>query len=356
MLRRTLIGVAIGVLVYVVALLVFDAREVADSLAGFAWSAVAMALGLSSLNYLLRFWKWELALGWLDIRGGSGGLHEPTQLSLPRSLEIYLAGLSMSVTPGKVGEVLRSVLLRASNGVPFTRTAPVVVADRLSDLIALVVLALIGIADFSEYLPHVLGALVLVLAGVILLGSPRLFGGLLRLCARLPVVGGLAERALGMVDSAAVLLRLRYLGVLSAISVVGWGLECVGYWLILNAFPGVSAGLLLCTFLWSATTLIGALSFLPGGLGATEGSLGVLATRFAMGVGEGVAVASTLLIRSCTLWYGELVGAVALASFMRDPDLRAAASEAEAAEGTAPAPKIPSSSHAANTHTHEESP
>ncbi|MCA9684434.1 MAG: flippase-like domain-containing protein, partial [Myxococcales bacterium] len=295
-----------------------------------------IALGLSSVNYLLRFAKWELALGWLDIRGGSGGLHPPTELRLPRSLQIYLAGLSMSVTPGKVGEVLRSVLLRASNGVPFTRTAPVVVADRLSDLIALVILALIGIADFSEYLPHVLAALVLVLAGVVVLGSPRLFGGFLNLWAKLPVVGGLAERARGLVDSSAVLLRLRYLVVLSAISVVGWGLECVGYWLILTAFPGVEASLQLCVFLWSATTLIGALSFLPGGLGATEGSLGVLVARFAIGVGESVAVASTLLIRLCTLWYGELVGAVALALFMRDPDLKAAAREADAAEEPPP--------------------
>ncbi len=337
LLRRTLIGVAVGVVIYAVAVLVFDARKVADSFTGFAWSAVGLALLLSSLNYLLRFWKWELALGWLDVRGGSGGLHPPTELSLPRSLEIYLAGLSMSVTPGKVGEVLRSVLLRASNGVPFTRTAPVVVADRLSDLIALVILALIGISNFSEYLPYVVATLVLVLAGVLVLGSPRLFGGLLDLLAKLPGLSGLAERARGMIESAQTLLRLRYLAVLSLISVFGWGLECVGYWLVLTAFPGVEASLLLCVFLWSATTLVGALSFLPGGLGATEGSLGVLVAEFAIGVSESVALASTLVIRACTLWYGELVGAVALGLFMRDPALRAAADfDAEPESGPKP--------------------
>ena len=328
LLQRTLIGVAVGVVLYIIGLLVFDAREVAASLEGFAWLTIVWALCLSSINYLLRFCKWELALGWLDVRGGSGGLHPATQLKLGRSLEIYLAGLSMSVTPGKIGEVLRSVLLRASNGVPVARTAMVVVADRLSDLIALVVLALIGISDFSEYLPHVLAALALVAVGVVVLGSPRLFGGLLRACATLPVVGGLAKRAEGLVESSATLLELRYVLVLSAISVVGWGLECVGYWLILRGFPGVDASLRLCVFLWSATTLVGALSFLPGGLGATEGSLGVLVGRFAVGVSSSVAVASTLLIRLVTLWYGELVGALALVSFMRDPRLRAAARDA----------------------------
>ena len=84
-------------------------------------------LGLSSLNYLLRFWKWELCLGWLDVRGE--GPDDAPNLTLGRSLVIYLAGLSMSVTPGKVGEVLRSGLLKASDGVSFARTAPIVVAD-----------------------------------------------------------------------------------------------------------------------------------------------------------------------------------------------------------------------------------
>lgn len=340
LLRRTLIGVALGVLVYVVILLVFDAREVADALAGFAWWTFAAALGLSSLNYALRFCKWELALAWLEVRSGSQGLHAPTeQLSLGRSALIYLAGLSMSVSPGKLGEVLRSVLLRASDGVPFTRTAPIVAADRLSDLVALVVLALIGVSEFREYLPHVLAALGLVGLGVLVLGTPKLFGALIDLCAKLPVVGTLAGKARGMVESAAALLRLRRLVVLSAISVVGWGLECVGYWLILRGFAGVEASLLLCTFLWSATTLIGALSFLPGGLGATEGSLGVLVARLALGVTQPIAVASTLLIRAATLWYGELVGAVALGLFLRDPRLRAAANQPDPASASPPESK-----------------
>lgn len=336
LLRRTLIGVAIGLFGYILFLILFDLRKVGDALAEFAWISVVWALLLSSLNYLLRFWKWELALGWLDVRGGSGGLHPPTELELGRSLEIYLAGLSMSVTPGKVGEVLRSEFLRASNGVPFTRTAMVVVADRLSDLIALVVLALIGIADFPQFLPYVIGALVVVAAGVGVLGSPKLFGGFLSWCEKLPLVGGLAKKAHGLVDSSAVLLELRYIAVLSAISVVGWGLECVGYWLILNAFPGVEASLLLCVFLWSVSTLVGAVSFSPGGLGATEGLLGVFAVRFALGVTNPIAVASTLLIRLCTLWYGELVGALAVLSFMRDPKLRAATRETQTVQQAPP--------------------
>lgn len=323
--QRALIGVVLGVLLYVGAVLYVDLGRIRDALVGYAWSAVLFALLLSSANYLLRFLKWELCLGWLAVRGP--GPTDAPQLTRGRSLLIYLAGLSMSVTPGKVGEVLRSYLLRLTDGVPFTRTAPIVVADRLSDLVALVILSALGVSQFREYLPVVLVTLVLVVAGVVVLGTPRLCRGLIALLARLPGLARISARAEALVDSSAALLRLRPLLVLSLISVLGWGLECVGYWLIVRGLVGAEASLALCTFLWSTTTLIGALSFLPGGLGATEGSLAVLVARLAGGVSQAAALATTLLIRACTLWYGELVGGLALAILVRsspraapDPD------------------------------------
>ena len=311
LLQRTLYGLALGILLYAGAMIWLDVEPVQASLDGYPWGLFAVALGLSSVNYLLRFAKWELALGWLRARDEAPGL------TRARSLVIYLAGLSMSVTPGKVGEVLRSGLLKASDGVPVTRTAPIVVADRLSDLVALVILSALGVSQFQEYLPVVLVTLALVIAGVIVLGTPRLARGLLALLARLPGLARLSARAEALVDSSAALLRLRPLLILSLISVLGWGLECVGYWLIVRGLVGAEASLGLCTFLWSTTTLIGALSFLPGGLGATEGSLAVLVARLANGVSQAAALATTLLIRACTLWYGELVGGLALAVLVR---------------------------------------
>jgi uncharacterized membrane protein YbhN (UPF0104 family) len=313
--QRALIGVVLGVLLYVAAVLYVDLGRVRAALDGYAWSMVAAALGLSSVNYLLRFLKWELCLGWLGVRGS--GPEDAPGLTRGRSLVIYVAGLSMSVTPGKIGEVLRSYLLRLTDGVPFSRTAPVVVADRLTDLVALVILSLVGVLQFQQYLPVVVVTLVIVAAGVIVLGTPRLCLAAIAAVAKLPGLGKLAVRAGALVDSSAALLRLRRLTVLSAISVVGWGLECIGYWCIVHGLVGAQASLQLCTFLWSTTTLIGALSFLPGGLGATEGSLAVLVGQLAIGVSPPAALATTLLIRACTLWYGEVVGGVALAALVR---------------------------------------
>ena len=326
LLRRSLIGVGLGVVIYAVAIVWFDASRVSDALAGFEWWVFPLALLASSLNYLLRFAKWELCLGWLAIRGEGEG--DAPHLTRRRSLLIYLAGLSMSVSPGKVGEVLRSVLLKASDGVAFARTAPIVVADRATDLMALVLLSLIGVSEYTEMLPWVLATIALVVLGIVVLGSPRLFGPLMQLATKLPGVGGLFAKAEGMVDASERLLRLSRLLPLTLLSVVGWGLECVGYWLILNAFGDFNASLQLCAFAWAATTIVGALTFLPGGLGATELSLGALVPRIAVGASQAVAVASTLLIRVATLWFGVVLGGACLAWFMRDPTLRSAAQAA----------------------------
>jgi glycosyltransferase 2 family protein len=316
LLRRTLYGVAAGVVLYVAATIWFGVEEVADTLSGYPWSVFGLALALSSVNYLLRFAKWELALGWLDIREQAPGL------SRGRSLLVYLAGLSMSITPGKLGEVLRSVLLRASDGVPLQRSAPIVLADRLTDLMALVVLSMVGVWQFPEYLPIVLVTIVLVVAMVVLLGSPRMLRRVLALVGRLPGARRLTERVEPLVQSTAVLLRIRGLAVLGFLSVLGWGLECVGFWLLIGAFAGVDASLTLCTFLWAAGTLVGALSFLPGGLLATEGSLVVATQTLLVGVTQPIALAATLLARIATLWFGEVVGGVALGVVLRDPRMR----------------------------------
>jgi uncharacterized membrane protein YbhN (UPF0104 family) len=316
LLRRTLYALAAGIILYVAGVLWFDVEPLRQTLVGYPWLVFVAALGLSATNYLLRFAKWELSLHWLRVR------EQAPRLTRGRSLLIYLAGLSMSVTPGKVGEVLRSMLLRASDGVPFTRTAPVVVADRLTDLVALVLLAAIGVAERPEYLPVLVVTVVLVGVGAVVLGSPRLLGGAFDLLARVPRLAGVVAKGRPLVDSSVTLVRLGPLAWLTALSVAGWGLECVGFWLIVDGFAGVDASLRTCTLLWSAGTLVGALSFLPGGLGATEGSLVVATSRLVAGATQAVSLAASLLGRLATLWFGELVGGVALALFLRDPAVR----------------------------------
>ena len=295
-------------ILYAAGALWFGVDEIKDSLGTMDPSGFLIALVMSSVAYLFRFLKWELSLRWLNVR--QGPLHHP--LTLQASFSIFLAGLSMSVTPGKLGEVVRSSLLKSNHGVPFTNTAPFVVADRAADVIALVCFCLLGLGTIAGITGYVWAAAILVACGVILLGNRTLSAKLTAMLARIPRLARFSDRIEGLLESARVLLHPSRLAVLSLLSLFAWGLECVGYAFILNALPGIDVSVRLCLLLWSSTTLIGAISFLPGGLGATEGSLAVLSMQLVAGLGTHAALASTFAIRAATLWYGEIIGAIAL--------------------------------------------
>jgi len=117
LLLRVILGVAAGVAIYVGFSIWADARSVGRALAGFRWSIALGALGLASLNYLVRFGRWHY---YLKVLG----------LSIPvgHSFLVFLGGFSLTVTPGKLGEVVKALLLRESHGIPAARTAPIVVA------------------------------------------------------------------------------------------------------------------------------------------------------------------------------------------------------------------------------------
>jgi uncharacterized protein (TIRG00374 family) len=101
------------------------------------------------------------------------------------------------------------------------------------------------------------------------------------------------------------------------LSVAAWLCECAGFWLVLRGLPGGAIPVQLAIFIYAATTVLGALSFLPGGLGVTEGSMILLLVRTARGMTHSAAVVATILIRLCTLWFSVLVGVVALLAFRR---------------------------------------
>jgi len=109
-----------------------------------------------------------------------------------------------------------------------------------------------------------------------------------------------------------VMLRIRPLLVSVVLSIVAWSFECMGFWLVLNVFEAPPT-MLKAAFIYAFSTIVGAISMLPGGLGTTEGSLTGLTVL--AGASKNVAVASTFIIRVATLWFAVLVGVVVTVAF-----------------------------------------
>lgn len=310
-LRGKIILAALIGLVVVAALGLFsDIRQVGDSFRHFNWAMLPAILGFTLLNYLLRWLKWDYYLRKMNMGQG---------VSYADSGLLFTSGMVMAVTPGKVGEVLKSFLLRTINGTPVAQSAPIVLAERLTDGLAMLLLMGLGLTLYPPARPAFVLLLVLSVAGIIVLQFRPLCERLLALLARMPVVGKLAPKIATIYESTHQLLSWQLLLVSTIISVVSWFGECVAMYYVLRGL-GVEPSwllLLIATFVFAASTLFGLVSFLPGGLGVSEASSTGMLVLLIPGLAAGAATTATLIIRFCTLWFGVSLGAIALAMLSR---------------------------------------
>jgi uncharacterized protein (TIRG00374 family) len=298
---RRWLWIAIAVVIAIAAYaMVGDVAALDERLAAFGWWAFAAAIGLSLANYVVRWLRWQLYLR--DQR---------VEVPVGSSALVFGAGLSLAITPAKLGELIKSYLLRELHEIPATRTAPIVIAERVTDLVALLVLAVIGVATYGVS-PVLVGVAVgLVAFGLVLLAWPRPARWLIDLVTYPRFTRRFRQPLQDMYGGLASLCRPTLLVMTTALAVPAWACECIGFALIVNAFPGADVPLGLAMTIYASTTIAGALSFLPGGLGVTESTMAILLVQ--SHVSEPAALDATLLARLATLWFGVLLGVVLLA-------------------------------------------
>lgn len=288
-----------------------DTRQLATALRDFRWWLVAPILALTLWNYALRFVKWQLYLHALDV----------TDLPKTTSGLVFLSGFSMSITPGKVGELIKAVLLRRLTGAPVNRTSAIIAAERLTDGLAMIALAAIGLIQFNYGRPFLAVAAVAAVAVVLLLQRPRVLAPLLARAERLPVAGSKVGHAAAFLDASNALFRPRLLAIAVALGLISWAGECLAFYLVLIGLglPGSLHILLVATFVLAVSSIVGAVSMLPGGLGLADASVaGMLVILVsAPEMTHSIAAAATLLIRFATLWFAVLLGLGALTVIRR---------------------------------------
>lgn len=329
---RILFSVALTLAVLIGLSLFADSRKLATALRDFRWPLLVPILLLTLYNYLCRFIKWQYYLRLIGVRGLPTGL----------SARIFLSGFAMAVTPGKVGEVIKSLLLKEVTGTPIAETAPIILVERLTDGIAMLLLASIGLAVFHYGVPLLATIAVCSFLGIFILQRPRLMRRLIAVVVRVPLVGRVAQHLETFYASTYVLMSPKPLALAAIIGFFSWLGECAAFYLVLVGlgFAGTSHLFLTATFILAAATLIGSVSLLPGGLGVAEVSVTamLLALLTVAPMSHDVAVAATLLIRFCTLWFGVGIGVIALATvrgFLRGTPTSTRVSAAETLAGAA---------------------
>jgi len=296
--RAVIFSVAFSALGYLLFSFWGGWQEVSNAVAKVGVFGIAIALLMSLINYGLRFQRWQ---GYLKALGHP--------VAWRPSLKIYLAGFALTTTPGKAGEALRGVLLKPL-GVPYPKSLAAFFSERLSDLFAVVLLTLFGLAAYPDARPMIAIGVALVLVGFAVLSQRTLTEWLIR---KTPSSGGkamgLARHLLGVLVEAHRCHRLSMLLNATLLSFIAWGAEALAFhWML--SWMGADIPLAFAVFIYAISMLAGALSFMPGGLGGAEAVMVALLVWKGMPTAD--AVAATVLIRLATLWFAVGIGAFML--------------------------------------------
>ncbi len=271
--------------------------ETRASVAKLGWGQFGLLLLLSFGNYALRVVRWHIfarALG-LGLSFAQNSIH-------------YMGGFALTITPGRVGELIRLRWINRATGLGMVQAAPMMLGDRASDLASVALLLLLAAllslgSGGGVYGVVALALLVAFLATnpkalimVVTLGwrslgrGPRFFAGLRQ-----------AVRRLSLFVTPSVVLPALGLGTL------GWLLEGYSFYLLLG-WLGADTGLWVAVGIFLFSMLGGGATGMPGGMGGAEAVMvGLLGLQ---GVPLAIALPATIIIRITTLWFAILLGII----------------------------------------------
>ena len=301
---RSFAVIGFSIALYAALALFFGWSDIQRELAGYPRWQLGVLASFSLVNYGLRFWRWEIYLRTMDSR-----------IPLRESVGLYFSSYIMVITPGKIGEIFKAGILREKFGVSLAQGLPVVLAERIYDFLAVLILAAVGVFFWPGPLTGLTTGLVAAACVPLFLVLFQNRGIRTRLLGRAARSELLARHQVGLDDAMESLSRL--LGVKQslfslALSTLAWMCECLGLWLVCRGL-GFPVPLGQAVFVYAAGTLVGSLTFLPGGLGGTEATIIWLLGTLAMPGSTAAAVA--LLVRLFTLWLAVIIGLLFFLAF-----------------------------------------
>tara|TARA_Y100001934_G_C12387225_1_gene797548 strand:- start:32306 stop:33286 length:981 start_codon:yes stop_codon:yes gene_type:complete len=294
-LRALLLSIVLSSAAYGLWVGLSDPTKIGNALNKIGIQGCIVLLALSLVNYLLRFARYH----WMMKHIGD---KVPT---LPNLL-YYLSGFALTTTPGKAGESIRYIYLKPYK-VPFKHAIAILLTERLLDLLAVWFIALLGIWTFEEYRWVIILTAVICTVAIILIQQPLTIKVLNHYAKKSEgkLIGKICHFGAETCERTKELLAAKPLLIGCALGIMSWGAEAIGFVYLIDLL-GYDLNGYMVAAIYSAAMLVGALSFLPGGLGGAEITMHLL--LMALSVSDADSVAATLICRIATLWFAVLIG------------------------------------------------
>lgn len=295
--KNVLFFILFGIIVFAGLIFIGDYKEIIQLVSRINFNIISILLLLSFGNYLIRFFKWQFLLNALSIK-----------TKFKDSFAVFFSGLSMAFVPGKLGDTIKSYFLHKKDNVNVRLSLPVIFVERLTDVFGLLILCFLGLSSLFFNPTFLLAIAAIFIFGVIILLHERTFYFMVKIFSKIKFIKKYLTNVNLVHESLKKLLSIKNLFITIIMSTLSWSLEAFSFYFLVHAL-GIDIPFITLVFIYAFSTLVGALFFLPGGLGVTEG--GLVSLLVLAGTQLSIATFSTIIIRLTTLWFGIGLGLVA---------------------------------------------
>ena len=296
--RLILILVAAAV-IYAIFLFASDYDTISETISSFNVNFLPHILFFATASWIPIFIKWHFLLK-------NSNIHVPVK----GNIVVFLSGMGLELTPGHVGALIKSQILKTKFSISRTKTAPIVLIEKVYDLIGAIIASIMGIIilGMETYLIAIaLSALALIFFLMCYRPAFDLFLGLI---AKRKFFSKYIENISDSYEIIKKSTSVKSFTICTLLSIAYWSIISAGVYYILASFGIDMIDYLKILSIYTFSAFLGAITFIPGGIGVTEGSLtGLLSIQ---GVDISVALVLSVMIRLFAFWYPVCVGFITL--------------------------------------------
>ena len=287
------------IILYAIFLFLADFNLIQEKISNFKINYLPIILILVTLSLIPIFIRWHFLLKNCEIN-----------IPLTKSIAVFLSGMAFDITPGQIGALMKSQILKISSNIPRTKTAPIVFIEKLYDLIGAIIAAAMGIIilGMESYL-IIIPILVLTIIFFFMYYRPAselFFKRITKTKYFSKYVENISEFDKIVQKSTSV--KIATICILLAVTY--WFIISTAVYYTLIAFDVNTLDYLKVLAIYATSALLGAVSLIPGGVGIAEGTIAGLLTL--EGIDISIALVLSVVIRVFTFWFVVVVGFISL--------------------------------------------
>jgi uncharacterized protein (TIRG00374 family) len=295
-----LILVLVGVVgIYAIFLFIPDFSVISEKASSFKINYLPVILLFVGASWIPLIIRWQFLLKTCEI-----------DIPLTKSIFVFFTGLALEITPGQIGALIKSQILKTTFNIPRTKTAAIVLVEKIYDLIGAIIATVIGIIILGMDFYLIIIAILVLAVIFFFMYSRFTFEFFFKRITKLKFFSKYIENISEFHAAVQKSTNVKVATICILLAVTYYFLIAGAAYYTLISFDINVLDYLEILGIYATSALLGAISFIPGGIGVTEGTLvGLLTLK---GIDVSTALILSVMIRIFAFWFTVIVGFISL--------------------------------------------